>query len=54
MPGFPVHGLLQARILEWVAISKDSSNKLLKDFRIGNPLAVQWLGLELSLPRAQV
>ena len=21
LPGFPVHGILQARILEWVAIS---------------------------------
>ena len=28
-PGFSVHGILQARILEWVAISFSNSNNIM-------------------------
>ena len=31
-PGFSVHGILQARILEWVAISFSNSNNIMIKF----------------------
>jgi len=62
-PGSSVHGILQERILEWVAISQCYQLEYLlqdRDFmrifkkHIGNPFVVQWLGLRALTARTQV
>ena len=35
LPGFSIHGILQARILEWVTISFSRGSSWLRDSRIG-------------------
>ena len=46
LPGFSVHGILQARILEWVAISSSRGSSRARD-----GTRVSCLGKEDSLPR---
>ena len=45
-PGFPVHGILQARILEWVAISYSRGSSQLRDqtwvFHITGTFFIFW------------
>ena len=49
LPGSPIHGLFQARVLEWVAISfSDPFYNPLELFESGNP-PYPWL--DLSHPR---
>ena len=51
LPGFSVHGILQARTLEWVAISFSTVayySGIKKDEIM--PFAATWLDLEIIIP----
>ena len=53
LPGFSVHGIIPARILEWVTISSSGGSSQPRDQTCSSP-CVLWLlhWLEDSLPRA--
>ena len=46
-PGSPIHGILQARILEWVAVSFFKDDRISAFIRRGR----DWNFLSLSLPK---
>ena len=46
LPGHSVHGIFQARVLEWVAIAFSDNGILLRPKNEIGPFVVMWLNLE--------
>ena len=48
LPGFSIHGIFQARVLEWGAIAFFEQCLAYNKRSIGTSLAVKWLRLHMS------
>ena len=54
LPGFSVHGILQARILEWVAISFSNALKVESESEVAQSCLTLSDPMECSLPGSSI